>query len=493
MLKIIATLGSIQVFVILANLIRSKIMAVLLGPAGIGVISVVDQGVYFLAQVSALSIPFATVKFLSRAQSQGRDDFERTYAMLFRILLGLTCLGALLGLVITFIQPEWLGAAMASYRALLVPAFLSMPAMTLHGFFSSVLAAAQKPRTAGLFGFVIAVALALSTLIGILWSGAVGLYWANCLASYLIVLGMIVYLRENLGLAFWHSRLDFLGEIRAHPDTLTFPLILYATSLTGGFSLLVARLSILASFGEAPAGLLQTAIGLAGALTLMLNPANALYLTPTVNRRIAAEEKIRAALEFQSRLVLASALLAMPIALFPDWLIIILYAPAFMAVASVVFIFVLGQCLAQLVGVYQALLIGLDDLLVYGASVIAGHLTLALMAWLLAPALGIWGVALALLGSGILSALLTFTRLTFKYRLALPARLKFLIVYSLLAVVGAGGLANWVGSADLAALASKAGVYLLFAASLFFLMSKQDQARFWNKLGALVLQIRQSL
>ncbi|MDE3091887.1 MAG: hypothetical protein KGJ80_21145, partial [Chloroflexota bacterium] len=302
MLKIIATIGTIQVLVITANLIRSKIMAVLLGPAGVGVISVVDQSVYFLAQISALSIPYATIKFLSRAQSQGHDEFNRTYSVLLRILLTLTCLGSTIGLLVTLFQPELFGTVMASYRALLIPAFLSIPAMTLHGFFSSVLAAAQKPRTAGLMGFIIAASLAISTFLGISLGGMLGLYWGNWLASALIVIGMIIYLRRELGLSFWKGRFDIWGEIRAHPDTLTFPLILYGTSITSGFSLLLARMSILVNFGEAEAGLLQTAIALAGALNLILNPANGLYLTPMVNRRIAVEEKIQSALEFQGRL-----------------------------------------------------------------------------------------------------------------------------------------------------------------------------------------------
>jgi len=43
MLKIITTIGGIQVLAIIINVVRSKIMAVLLGPEGIGIISIVDQ------------------------------------------------------------------------------------------------------------------------------------------------------------------------------------------------------------------------------------------------------------------------------------------------------------------------------------------------------------------------------------------------------------------------------------------------------------------
>jgi hypothetical protein len=45
MLKIIATIGAIQMIAIAVMLIRSKTIAVLLGPEGVGVISIVDQGI----------------------------------------------------------------------------------------------------------------------------------------------------------------------------------------------------------------------------------------------------------------------------------------------------------------------------------------------------------------------------------------------------------------------------------------------------------------
>jgi len=64
MLKIITTIGGIQVLAITITIVRSKIMAVLLGPEGIGVISIIDQVVQFVGYVCVFSLPLASLKFL---------------------------------------------------------------------------------------------------------------------------------------------------------------------------------------------------------------------------------------------------------------------------------------------------------------------------------------------------------------------------------------------------------------------------------------------
>ena len=54
-LQAIVALGGIQALTMLAGLARTKVLAVLLGPAGVGVASVVDQVVSLVAQLGAKS------------------------------------------------------------------------------------------------------------------------------------------------------------------------------------------------------------------------------------------------------------------------------------------------------------------------------------------------------------------------------------------------------------------------------------------------------
>ncbi len=46
--------------------IRTKVLALVIGPAGISVVSVIDQFVQLVMQLSALAIPFAAAPFRGR-------------------------------------------------------------------------------------------------------------------------------------------------------------------------------------------------------------------------------------------------------------------------------------------------------------------------------------------------------------------------------------------------------------------------------------------
>src|SRR5947207_540815 len=113
MLRVIAGIGILQVAVVLVNLMRSKIVAVLLGPQGVGAIGVVDQLVQLLLYVSTLNLPFVAIRFLSRAHSEGPDAFQRTFSSFLRALLALTGLGALVGTSLALLYPNLLGTTLA--------------------------------------------------------------------------------------------------------------------------------------------------------------------------------------------------------------------------------------------------------------------------------------------------------------------------------------------------------------------------------------------
>src|SRR5215831_10689785 len=66
----IAALGGVQITAMALNLIRSKVVAVTLGPSGVGAIGLVDQVTTLVAYVIAFSLPMAAVKFLSASHSE---------------------------------------------------------------------------------------------------------------------------------------------------------------------------------------------------------------------------------------------------------------------------------------------------------------------------------------------------------------------------------------------------------------------------------------
>jgi O-antigen/teichoic acid export membrane protein len=473
MLQIIATLGAIQVLAVVFNVLRSKLLAVLLGPEGIGAASIVDQAAVLVLQISALSLPFASIRFLSRAHSQGPEAFRRTHSGLISALVALTSIGAAIALAVVFFRPSWLGAELSSYRSLLVPALLSIPAMALHYYMVQVLAAARQARLSGLFLLVIAIVQAVGALLGTSMGGLLGYYWATMLCNYLLAVGMLLVLSRKFSLPLLDPQADLLHEVRLNPDIVSYTLIMFSISFTLPLSNMLARLAILRSFGEAETGLMQAAIALAAALNLVLNPANGLYLTPMMNRGDPASQKISTALEFQRKLLLLMPVVAVPMVLFARLLLFMFYSARFIQVSEYFYLFVIAQFIAQLAGVRQAVLIGLNDLVVYVIMVGLGQLSLGLIAWELAPMWGIYGVAIGYIVSSLAVLVMCNIRLAMRHGWSIPWTHWALGIYGLLGLALAGVLFRQ-GALNVTTMLMAVAYYLIFTLSLGMLFGRQE-------------------
>ncbi len=474
MLKIIAAISAMQVVAVLVSLLRSKIMAVLLGPQGVGVVGLVDQLVQLVLYLSTLSLPFAAVRYMSRAHSEGPESFRRTYGALLRALILPTTGVAILASVAVLIKPELLGTELSDYWLYLIPALVAIPAMASHGLFTSVLAAAGRARESAILALGIALSLALAAVVGIQLSGIFGLYVGNLVATVVVAITVAVYLRRKLGLPLLDRTAGLIQELRHNPDILSFSVTVYISTLAGSATLLVSRYVILASYGEVEAGLLQVGLTMFASLRLVLGPANGLYLTPIVNRRIPKLEKIKATLEFERKFFVVVLLLAMPMVLFPQWLIHILFSPAFLPMSSLVGLFVLAQCIQLMGGVFHALLIGVDDMKAFGVSNVLGLLLTSVGAWLLAPVAGIGGVAASFVAGSLVTSLIAYWQLR-AHGMSAPALWWLGAGYGLGAVLLGSYLGASLDAWQLWAVAVRVVVAAAFAATLLTFLSRGER------------------
>ena len=477
MIKILTAIGVIQVGLILVNVIRAKVMAVLLGPQGLGVVSIVDQVVLLAGQIAAFSLPFAAVKFLSRARSRDARSFQNTYSSILAALFIVTSVGAGVALLITIFRPGLLGQELVGYRALLIPALLAIPAVKFHGFFGQVLAAAQLPRASALMVLFIGLVFTASSVVGIKLGGLGGFYWANLVAGCGIAGAVIWYLRSKLNLNVLTTGHSFRQELHENPGIISLTTLLYVSSFTMPISMLIARYAVLAHYSETEAGLLQAGMALAASLTVILNPMNGLYLTPLVNRDTTTAEKLNAGIEFQSKLTLITCLAAMLLVLFGSWAIWIQYSREFLGVGRILFLFVIGQYLAQLAGVYQALIIGLDDLKMYGVTLAVGQLSLGLVSWLLVPAYGLSGVALGAIISNGLVLILTYAQLARRHQLKVPRTLVLSMSYGAVMLLVAGVVGNRFDPFSLVVNLGKCAFYAVFSLSLLLFLRPDESQK----------------
>lgn len=478
MLKIILTIGGIQALAILVNMIRSKIAAVMLGPEGVGVVSTIDQVVQTAAFISAFSLPYAAIKFLSKAHSEGDEAFKRAYASFLKALFLLAGAGTLVTTSLVVFRAELLGSDVSPYKPFLLLGLLGIPAVVLGGFFSNVLAAAQNFKASSLLAVISNAALLIAITVGIFAAGIMGYYTGSALAGVLVIVGALFYLRKALGLPLYERTASITEELKRSPEIISFAIMIYLASFSYSVSLLVARYSVFTNLGEAQAGLLQGAIALSLPLGMVLTPVNGLYLTPIMNRNIEKDEKIRKAAEFQRMIIVILSAASMPLVLFPKLILAVLFSSKFTAASSLVFLFIIAQCISQLAGIYQALLIGFDDLKVYTAITCGGHLTLALLSWGMVARIGIAGVALGYIVSGLVIFLLTLARL--KMRHGFSSHGNSLTAYTLLSLMAAGFMATRYVELNALVVLLKICLYALFMGSLLLFFSKEERSSLYG-------------
>jgi len=397
----IVTIGVFQALAMGFQLVRSKVVAVTLGPSGVGAISLVDHVAGLAAQISTFSLPFAAVKFLSAAHSQNHSNFASLFAALVRALLLVSVAGAAVTVGLLLGWPGLLGPDLSSYAGVAVLAVLAIPATNVFSLITNAMAAARRVRASAIYGAWNGAALAVLCAVGALLAGVRGYYLGNLAAMIAIVAGGLFYLNRREGLSVTRAGVSLLRELRRHPNVVGFAASLYVISFALPVAHLIARFAVLEAQGLDAAGLLQSAMALGLALATVMRQSNALLLVPAMNRTRPAEEKFLHAGDYLRVISIVVAIVAMPLVLFPQWWLPLLYSRQFLAAAPYAYLFVLAQTIQLFAGVNLALLVGLDHI---GAQVwitLCGLAALALLAWSLVPHFGIAGVAIAMLFNGI--------------------------------------------------------------------------------------------
>jgi PST family polysaccharide transporter len=474
-LQAIVALGGIQALTMAAGLARTKVLALLLGVGGVGVASVIDQVVSLVAQLGSLSIPFVALKFLSRARDGSREDTRRIYDALVVLLVLASVISASVGAVIAFARPATFGEGLTPYRAVLLAALVGVPPFALAPLLRNAMAALEKHRESALAAFFGAVLTVLGAVIGVRAGGLAGLYVANAAVLVLTIVAMQWYLGTKLGLRLSADvRAGVAGHaLRAQPGLFGFASAMYVLALTSPFAYLLARTLLLSSHGEIEAGLVAGAYGIAVSVRLVLNQANGLYLTPLVNRSTPKADRIAAVAEYLRILIVLVAMSTLVIVLFPAQWLALLYSTKFLDAVPLVTVFVLAEAVLLLAGVYQALLIGFDDISGFLVATVGGHLVTIALARLLVESQGGVGVGAAFLAGNTVILIGTAVRLLQKHQ----ARQVFAPLPPLMAAVGATAAAGvWVGRETPPNVLIRVGV-LAVGCSLALLFLRADERR----------------
>ena len=439
MYSLFTRIGALQVVGALAYVARAKIGALVLGPGGVGLVSIIDQFVLLMLQLFAFAIPFTTVKVLSKTHSESIESFKAAYAGLLRLLLILGSIGAAVGIAVIFLRPNWVSASLTNHTALVAIGLLALPAMILHAFFRNVPAAAMQPVTAAVWDAITAASMSSAVVLGILLAGVPGYFVGALIGCVAVSVAYYSYLARRFNVSIVSTPSSIRSLLKANPAFLELSVATYIGSFVTPLALLVVRTTVLNNLGVATAGILQAAIGISLGINLVLNPLNGLLLTPLVNRKIADGSKIQETQRFQKKLVLAIAIVALPPILFPDLMVLALYSSHFVEAANTLYWFILAQAMMQVQGIATALMIGLDRLKAYAAVMVLGAGVNAALAVVLVPQLGLLGAGIAAFTSASILALGSFGYLRVRdgFRIGPTVGLCMLLLFIGLGLAGA--------------------------------------------------------
>jgi len=477
MSRVLVSIGAIQLLIMFVALVRAKVLSVLLGPAGFGVVSTIDQATQTAMQLAHLSLPFTALKFMSHRHSDGHEPFERTYASFFRVLLAVAVAAVLVLQGLLLWHPAVFGAELVAYRRYFALAFVGIPSLMLNVLLINTLAAAQRGAAGAVTNLVIGMVAAVSAIVGVELGGFGGLYLTSVIASMLTTAGIVWYLRRSLHVHVTAPGVRLRDELRESPEIVSFSLYVYIAVGAYLVAVLITRFYVFAALGPAGAGWLQALLSIALTVGAVMTPMSGLYLAPMLNRQMPVAAKLGVANDFAAKIAPLFLLGGVAVSLFPGLALTLLFSPKFAGAASVLFVFVVWQCLHHLVNVYLQLLIGLDDVRFYALLNCVAYAGAALAFRPLIAAYGLGGAAAALSVASVVNAIGTALRLALRFHSRIETRVLVRGGASVAAIIGAGALSRW--SAELSPSGFALRVAYLAAASLVLWMTTSEAERAW--------------
>ena len=104
-MKATSLFGGVQFFQIIISVVRSKFVAILLGPSGMGVVGLLTSTTGLISGITNLGLGTSAVKNISEANATGNEKRISTVISVLRRLVWGT---GLLGAIVTLLLSPWL-------------------------------------------------------------------------------------------------------------------------------------------------------------------------------------------------------------------------------------------------------------------------------------------------------------------------------------------------------------------------------------------------
>jgi len=475
--SVIALIGGATAMMLLAGMTRLKLIALFLGPVGMGIAGVIDPTAQLAVQIGALNIPTAALRFLSIATDEdGARGFAWLYRTLLRLILMAATLSAAVALAVFLIWPRRTSASIGAYTLALALCLAAVPLTSATNYIRNVLSTLRRYRAAGAAIAVSSVLLVASTYVGLRSGGLAGAYLGGLLVASITVIALHLLVVPTLRKAPVARSGSLMSLLKAHPDIVAFSMTMYAIGFAVPLSYWVVRWVVFGHLGERETGFLTAAYAIAAGLRAIFSQASAQYLIPLTSRHRESGAHASDSARYIRTLMLLLLAAGLPLVLFPHELIVTLYSRAFLPAIAVIGLFILAELIMSLGDTYRVMLLGLDDLrgclvMTYSSAgiIIAGSF------WVI-PRFGLPGAALLQLGTGVLVLLWSYYRLGSRHDIRVEARTLALTAYVILALgiaVAIGRFGYAPSASTIAAKAAMAAGLLLGGIAILPLLERQ--------------------
>lgn len=463
----------------LVLILRTKGLALQLGPELYGLMGVLDRMVQVFAQTASLSLPVAAIRFLSPLREAEPMRFFWLFRRMRNVLVFFSLLATIVGLGLLGFAPGLLGGQVQAHRGLAALALLGLPAFSLVPFIKSVLAASAQHSQAMLVSLYHSLLLMLTAVVGV---------WLRGLDAYLLLYAvscsiMSLWLMRRLARATPAAALPVDLPRGPYPAYLPgnvwrYGLFLLLPSFLASYVAYFVFERLIAVDGRVIGGYMQSAMGIGLAVRGVLGSAGMVFLAPLVNRPGNFLERVKRADDFQKTLFMLVGVLVPPLILFSQLAVTVLYSRGFAPAAPYVVLFVGVEILGLAVGNYQAVLLAMDEI---GASVaqnVVAQATLLILTVLTVPRWGIVGVGVASIASQLVLLLSTVGFLVRRHGFKPRPRVVLVSAYVLLLLAGSALVMRSFPGLHLRELGIKLGAYLAMVAGLAIFLDQDDWQSF---------------
>ncbi len=333
-MKATSLFGGVQVFQIIIQVIRSKFVAVLLGPGGIGIMGLLTATLELIGRLTNFGLGTSAIKDIAGANSTGDEIRISTVASVLRRLVWIT---GIIGAIITIILSPWLSQITFGNRNYTL-AFIWVSITLLFNQLSTgqlvILQGMRKLQ-------YLAKANLLGSALGLIIT--VPLYYILGIDG--IVPGIIVTSLITLSLSWYFSKKIKIEPVRVSRITViaegkTMLFMGFMISLSGLISLgasYIVRIYISNNGGIEQVGLYNSGFVIINTYVGLVFTAMAKDYYPRLSAVAHSNKLCKQTINQQAELaVLILAPILIIFIVFINWVVILLYSTKFIAVNGMI-------------------------------------------------------------------------------------------------------------------------------------------------------------